>query len=149
MLLLGCQSPQSQNQAGGQSTPAPTVSAGEVKQQVGEAVNTTKDYVLQQSEPYRQELERKLADFDRQLAEWRPKIEEAGAAAQERLRQEMAALEKQRAELQKQLDSLKAPTQQALQDVKAGLDQAVREMDAALKKATARFTNKDDSKAEK
>ena len=86
LVFTGCQK---QEKSDNQSTPKPEISAGEVKKKVEDAVESTKEYVLQQSEEYRKDLEKKLEEIDEQLEEWRPKIEELEAAAREKFQKEL------------------------------------------------------------
>ncbi|PIE32254.1 hypothetical protein CSA56_15995 [candidate division KSB3 bacterium] len=134
-LVAGCESQPKKEQA----APKPTVSSDEVKQKVGEAVETTTEYMLQQSEKYRVELEKKLEDFDRQIEEWKPEIEKAEQAVRERLEQELEGLEEQRELVRKKLEELKEPGKTAWEDVKQGMDNAVNELTQALKKAKKHF----------
>lgn len=122
-----------------QPKPKPTVSAEEVKQKVGAAVSVTKDYALQQSAEYRQELEQKLKEIDKQLAAWQPQIEAATAAAKAKLEKELAELEKQRQLVQQKLQELQEPGQKAWNDVKAGTEAAMNELEKAFRKAAERF----------
>jgi hypothetical protein len=121
----------------------PEVSADDVKKEVGEAIEATKDYVLQHSEEYRKELEQKLKKFDTQLEEWRAEVKKAHAVARARLEKEIAELEKKRELAQQKLEELKDPTKQAWEDLKSGLDSVMDELEKAFHKAADRFKNQE------
>ncbi len=125
-LCLGC---------GSQEQPQKPVTSGEVKQKVGEAATTTKEYLAQQQAQYYKQAQEKLTDMNQKINELRQEAEKQTGEAKKKLEDQTASLQKQMDETKSKLGAMKESSSEAWQKMKSGLDNAMQDLQKAYNDA--------------
>jgi hypothetical protein len=140
MLLLalgalpGCgEKEQSQRESEG-------TSGKDVKEEVKEAYDTTKDYTQEQIQVFREQTENKLAEYKDKIDQLEAKTEDLSEDAKTKAEQQLAALRRKRDEVTEKLKALSSSGKDAWGQVKSGIDAAMDELGNAYEKAVAEFS---------
>ena len=115
----------------------------QVKQQAKEAVNSTKEFVVQQKEQLQKSLSSKLDEFDRKLDELKGKSSQVSEKTKNELRDTLSQLQQKKEIAAKKLEQLKSSGAGAWQEIKAGAEKAFAELDQAFKDASAHFRSEE------
>jgi len=136
LVLAGCDSNPSNR-----ATPPDTrpVSAEDVKRANREAVEANAKYLAQEKDKYREQLQKKLDEWNQQISRWDEKIKEASGQMKEKLIEQKAEFEKKRDAFVQKLKQLDQSSGAAWQDMKEGLNKAYEDMKDAFQKANEHF----------
>jgi hypothetical protein len=115
------------------------VTAGEVKSETKEALDTAKAYTDQQKEEYLGLMKTKMEDLDRQIEGLQAKAAEVKAESKTEFDQAMNDLRAKREAAAAKYESLKSASAAAWGDMKTGMDAAADDLGNALKNAEAHF----------
>ncbi len=125
-LYLGC---------GRQEEPKKTVTPGEVKQKMGEAAKTAKEYLTQQQEKYLKETQGKLDDLGKKISDLKQQAEKQTGDLKAKLDEQVAALQKQAEAAKQKLEGMKGAGAEAWEKLKSGVDEALGELEKSYKQA--------------
>lgn len=137
LFVAGCDrgenppTPQSETKATGQ----------EVKREMKEAVDTTKQYLAENKDEFVAKTETKLRELDARIVELTAKTGTVKDDAKAEADQLMAALRQQRSEVDKQLKTLKESSKEMWTDAKAAFETAFDELQKAYEKTKAKFSS--------
>ena len=141
-LFAGCdrgdQSGSSASSKSGSETPT---TGEEVKRQVQETVNTTKQYLAENKDEFVASAEKKLHELDASIAELSGKaapLKEDAKAEADKL---MTALNQKRSEIKGQLDGLKQASKEKWADAKAAFETALADLEKAYENTKAKFSS--------
>jgi len=109
----------------------------EVRREIREALQGTKNYAFQQKEEYTKKLETQLKRLDEQVEELKSSIKDAAAKPENQ--ELLKDLQAKRAVVQEKLDKVRTSSAAAWEEVKAGLDAAVEDLMKSFQKARTRF----------
>jgi F0F1-type ATP synthase membrane subunit b/b' len=122
-----------------QGKPA-TVSKEDVKKETKEAYNTTKAYTQEQMQAFREQMETRLAEYEKGIDELQAKAEKLGGDAKAKAEQQLTALRQKRNEVSEKLKELSSASGKAWDQLKSGIDTAMEDLGNAYKKAAAEFS---------
>jgi DNA anti-recombination protein RmuC len=115
------------------------VTVDEVKQEFGEAIDTVKEFTVQQKEEYQKEAKRRLKEIKENLEDIKARADKLKTDSKIELKNEIENLDKKKDEAEAALAELTNKSGKAWNDMKSGLDKALDEMDEAYRKALSRF----------
>jgi TolA-binding protein len=118
----------------------PGVSAEDVKKDTKEALETTKEYTVQQKEEFQKKMRAQLDRMQKRIDQLTAKANRAKTDAQAELKKATAELQEQKDAAGKKLKELESATGKAWSDLKSGLNATVEELEKSYKRARARFS---------
>jgi uncharacterized protein (DUF3084 family) len=135
LCLAGC------NRESDMSSPAPAkpVTGQDVKEQYKDALNTTKDYAVQNKDEFIAASEKKLKDLDTKMDELTAKAAGLKDDAKVQADKALATLKEQRTVLAKKLDELKNATADGWDKTKAAFTAAWADVEKAYADAKSKF----------
>ncbi len=113
--------------------------ADEVTKQAQQALDTAKEYTLQQKQEYQKKMESELAELSKRIDELKGKAKTAKQEAAAKLEGTIAELKKKQEAAEKQLPEVGSATSKAWVEVKAGADKAMDELKKAYESAKSHF----------
>ena len=116
-----------------------TVSKEGVKKEAKEAYDTTKAYTQEQMQAFREKVETRLAEYEKEIDELQAKAEKLGGDAKAKAEQQLTALRQKRDEVSEKLKELGSSSGKVWEPVKSGIDAALEDLGNAYKKAAAEF----------
>lgn len=128
LLLAGCGSDSSKG-----------VTAKDVQQKTAEAVETTKNYTLQQKEEYQKQVQTKIDSLSQQIDELKAKAGRATDQSKQGITEQIAALEKEKQAAQNKLTELTSAGAEAWGALKSGMDAAMGSLEKSYKEAVSKF----------
>lgn len=123
--------------AAGEIETAPTLD--DVKQQVGEAAQASKQYTAEQMKQAGDALNARMQKLSVQLDQLKEQGQEISGDAKQQWQDQMVKLKEQREQLQRDLDQLSDASGNAWQDLKQGIDRALEELSTATDEAKKNF----------
>jgi peptidoglycan hydrolase CwlO-like protein len=142
LSLAGCdRSDQAGSGASPASPPERETTARDVKREVHETIDTTKQYVADNKDEFVAKVEKKLHDLDARIAELSGKaapLKEDAKAEADRL---MTSLNQKRSELNDQLDGLKQASKEKWAEAKTAFENAFAELEKAYENTKAKFSS--------
>lgn len=142
LLIAGCDRG---DQSGSQTLPTPQserqATGQEVKREMKEAVDTTKQYLAGNKDEFVAKTEKKLRELDARIVELTAKTATLKEDAKAEADQLMTTLGKQRSEVDKQLKALKESSKEMWTDTKAAFETAFEELEKAYEKTKAKFSS--------
>jgi len=90
-------------------------------------------------ETYKAKLDGKIKEWNAEADKLQAKAQQAGAGAQAKFREQMAAIRQKESEARAKLTEFGNATKSASDELKVGLDKAVNDLGAAVDKARAQF----------
>jgi len=117
----------------------PGVSGEDVKKETKEAVDTTKEYTVQQKEEFQKKMRAELDRMQKQIDHLKAKANRAKKEAQAELNHAVEELQEQKDAAGKKLKELESATGKAWGDLKSGLNATMEELEKSYKRARARF----------
>lgn len=100
-------------------------SAGELKKQAEQTLETAKKLTVQQKELYQQKVEAELRELGDRISELKKKSETVRGEALQELESKFQELKEKQKAAEQKLNELRSSTAQAWQDAKTGLENAV------------------------
>lgn len=141
MLVVGCDR---SDQSGSQTSPPPQserqATGQEVKREMKEAVNTTRQYLAENKDEFVAKTEKKLRELDARIVELTARTGTLKEDAKAEADQLMTALRQQRSEVDKQLNALKQSSKEMWTDAKAAFETVFDELQKAYEKTKAKFS---------
>ena len=133
LLAAGCDKPND-------GVPSePNVTSQDVRREVGEAVETTGDYLSQQAAEYRRAMEARLADLDARL---RIMNEQASGVAQEHKGEWNARIARLEQDLKRTREQLSRQAGEGWESFKSGMDTAATKLEESYREAEAWLNGK-------
>jgi len=117
-----------------------TVSKEDVKKEAKEAYGTTKAYTQEQMKAFREQMETRLAEYEKEIDQLQAKVESLGGDAKTKAEQQLAALRQKQDEVSGKLKELSSSSGKAWEQIKSGLESAMDDLVNAYKKVAAEFT---------
>jgi hypothetical protein len=111
------------------------VTAGDVKKEAGQAVETARTYTQQQMEAYQAQIDQQLKAFDQQLSDLKAKAESMPEDARTKYYETISALQRKQMKATAALKGLKNETGEAWADMKERLDEMVNGLQASFDQA--------------
>ncbi len=96
-------------------------------------------HTTQNIDTYKANLEGKIKEWNAETDKLQAKAQQAGADAQAKFRDHMAAIRERESEARKKLTEFGNATKSAGDEIKVGLEKAVNDLGAAVDKARAQF----------
>jgi peptidoglycan hydrolase CwlO-like protein len=123
------------------SGPAPESSAGtdKIVKEARETVDATREYTAQQKEAFQQKVHEELAAVQKQISALQGKARDVSSATRADLQESIAELEKKRDAAREQLNTLRAATDDKWNSLKTGMDAALDEIKSSYRKAVSRL----------
>ena len=118
------------------------VTASDVRESLGEGVETTGEFLNQKVDEFQKKIETQLQALELKHAELTAQVRKAGTEANAELRETLDLLEKKKKSIHERMEALQESSGQALEDLKSGIDHAVAELKEAYQKAQSRFADK-------
>jgi uncharacterized coiled-coil protein SlyX len=115
------------------------VTADDVAKEAKETLQVTKEYTTQQKEAFYRKMDEELKETQAQIEKLKAKSGEMSAEARDNLNKRIAELERQKAEAAKKLDEMKAATAEAWTDMKTRLNATMKDMKKSYKRALSRL----------
>ncbi|QDV48864.1 sll1863 family stress response protein [Gimesia fumaroli] len=120
LLLVACE-----NQSPSDSAPVEKkVTGDDVKKEVGEAIDTAKDFTAQKKDEYAKQINKKLADLNVKIEEMQAKGAKLKDDAKAKWDEKMKDLEAKRAELNEKLEQVKDSSADAWAGLKKDIESA-------------------------
>jgi myosin heavy subunit len=136
LALAGCGKKEQTNE-----TPLPAVSGEQVKKEVKEAVNSTKQYLTQTKEETVAAVEKQLQAADARIQELAEKSRSYTGTAKTEAESALAALRAKRDVAASKLEELKAASKEGWTNIKASFDVAIHELEKSFEELKAKFSN--------
>ena len=111
----------------------------DIKKEAKDLAKTTMAYTEEQKDLYMEKLKEKMAQYNRNLVEYRAKLAMMNEQAKADLAEEIDNLSSKKVEMESKIRELQAASGEAFEDLKDGLDNAMDEMDKAYEQAMKRF----------
>lgn len=124
----------SQNESVNRST-----SAQDVRRETAEALQAARAYMIHQKEEYQQQVEAKLDELVKGIANLQAKVERTGAKGQAELNAMIAELQQKKEAARRQLEELKGSSAEAWVDLKVAMERAMKDLEKGYERARARF----------
>lgn len=138
-VSVGCMETPSTPRATHDTRHTDKVTGEDVQRETKEAVEAAGKLAAQKKEEYQRELNKKLADLDRQIDEWKAKAAKASAEAKVEMDKKLEALKEKRDAVARKMKELGDSTSAAWDDLKTGLEKAYDELADAVEKAKENF----------
>lgn len=113
---------------GGEGTTGAGPDAEDVLRETKEAVETTKQYTVQQKEAFSKKVQHELKEMQGKISELRRKAENASAEAKVEFERAIKDLEKKKDEARKKLDEVNETTNSAFVKLRDGMVAAIEEL---------------------
>jgi hypothetical protein len=117
------------------------VAAREMKKEVKEAAEATKNYVGQTKDQFVASMQDKLSKLDEKMAELGAKAQNLKDDAKVQSDKALASLKEERDKVGQKLEEVKKASQDTWQDIKAGFESAYADLEKAYENAKAKFSN--------
>lgn len=104
-----------------------------------ETVEATREYTAQQKEAFQQKVHEELAAVQKQISALQGRAHDISAATRADLQESIAELEKKREAAREQLNTLRAATDDKWNSLKTGMDAALDEIKSSYRKAVSRL----------
>lgn len=140
MTLAGCQRNTTLETPPTDNSAATNVTAQEVKQQMGEALQTTRAYVAQNKDRYIAEITQKLHDLDQKITHMSNQVEHASGEQKANENRALNTWQEKRAALEQHLAELKASGEESWQKAQTGLNTAMAELENAYKEVRTNWS---------
>jgi len=115
------------------------VSGEDVKKETKEALETTKEYTVQQKEEFQKKMRAELDRMQTQIDHLTAKAHRAKKETQVELNHAIEELQGKKDAAGKKMKELESATGKAWGDVKSGLNATMEELEKSYKRARARF----------
>lgn len=129
--LLSCQ--------GGERDPSDTKAKDEVRREIGEAYEATRDYLSKKKSDVGSEFDQRLKVLERDIEELREKAAATGEKGREKAEDTLAALKEKQDDVRKKFEEFKAAGAEMKQEAGVRLEKALEDLDAAYRKAKERY----------
>ena len=117
----------------------PQVTQDQVKQKTGAALESVKNYTLQQKEEYRKKISAELDELQKKIDALKSKAQAAASEARAKLNEEIADLQKKAEDLKKKLSGLGTATGNAWEDLKSEVDKGIDELKKGYERVLSNF----------
>jgi phage host-nuclease inhibitor protein Gam len=107
----------------------------DVKEEVQEAMKTSKDYASEKKEELVENYRERMDKVQGQIDSLKQEMNDASASAKQEYREKINSLESRHAELQNKVDEFKNASGEAWKDLKEGVDNAFSDIEDAVKEA--------------
>ncbi|MFC1657699.1 hypothetical protein ACFL2P_03930 [Candidatus Moduliflexota bacterium] len=121
-----------------------TVSSDDVAKEVGEAVETTKDYLLQKKDDFLSRFDERMEASEEKIDELRRGISEAGEAGRVKMEEHLEVLRQKEAEVRRRYGELKESGTALREEAGQKLDTALRELEDAYGRAKDSFGSREE-----
>lgn len=111
----------------------------EVKIKTKEAASAAADYSVEQKEKFQKDMETKMADLKKEIAELNKKVSQKTGDAKTTMQAQIKALEVRQENLKKDLSKLKKSSGNAWTEMKVGVSKAWDSLSESYYKAKAEF----------
>ena len=119
-------------------------SGEEVKREIGEAYEATRDYLQAKKTEMESEFDRRLDSLENDIEVLREKAAAAGETGREKADEALAALSRKQEEVREKLEEFRAAGEDMMEEAARGMEKAMEELDEAYRKARERYgTSKD------
>ena len=143
VLVAGCdRGEQTGSSASSKSRPETPTTGEDVKREVQETVNTTKEYLADNKDEFVASVEKKLHDLDASIAELSGKAAPLKEDAKAEAGKLMATLNQKRSEIKGQLDGLKQASKEKWAEAKAAFEAAFAELEKAYANTKAKLSSR-------
>jgi chromosome segregation ATPase len=122
-----------------ESTRETGVSATDVKQEAGEALDAAKTYAAQRKEEYQKKMEARLKELDEQLDKIRADAQESTEEARAALDKRIEELETQRDAARKKLDEIRKTSAEKWENLKSEMDAVMNNLEEKIEKIIPSF----------
>ena len=119
-------------------------SSEEVKREIGEAYEATKDYLQQKSTEMGNEFDRRLAELDDEIELLREKAAATSESGREKAEEALEALSRKQEDVRTMLEEFRAAGAGVKEDAARRLEKALEELDEAYRKARERYGSSSD-----
>jgi cell division septum initiation protein DivIVA len=117
-----------------------TVSKEDVKQKTRQAYSAAKGYTQEQVQAFREQTENKLTEYKKKIDQLQAKAEELGGDAKAKAEQQLAVVRQKRDNVSEKLKDLSSSGGNAWEQIKSGVDTAMDDLASAYKNAAAEFS---------
>jgi hypothetical protein len=114
-------------------------SGEEVKREIGEAYEATKDYLQQKKTEMEGEFDRRLRALDDDIELLREKAAATGESGREKVEEALDALSRKQEGVREKLEEFRAAAGDIKEDASRRLEKALEELDEAYRKARERY----------
>jgi len=132
--LAGCD----QNRPSSSET-KPNTTAQDVKKETSEALNTTKDYVVENKDQFIASANQKLQALDAEISRLSERAADLKDDAKTEADKTVVALKEKRGVASQKLDELKQSGKETWNDIKAGFEKAMTELENAYEQTKSKF----------
>lgn len=115
------------------------VSSEDIKRQTGEALETTKNYLIQKRGEYQTQLEDKLHELENKIKELEAKAANAGEETKAKCHEMIETLQQKQKDARNKLEKLKSSSADAWENLKSGTENALEDLKKAYSEAISRF----------
>jgi hypothetical protein len=119
-------------------------SGEEVKREIGEAYEATKDYLQQKSTEMGNEFDRRLRELDDEIEVLREKAAATSESGREKAEEALDALSRKQEDVRKVLEEFLVAGEAVKEDAARRLERAMEELDEAYRKARERYGSSGD-----
>jgi len=133
-VLAGCD----QNRPSSSET-KPDTTAQDVKKETSEALNTTKDYVVENKDQFIASANQKLQALDAEISRLSERAADLKDDAKTEADKTVAALKEKRGVASQKLDELKQSGKETWNGIKAGFEKAMTELENAYEQTKSKF----------
>jgi DNA-binding transcriptional MerR regulator len=119
--------------------PSNISSTGDIVRDTKEALETTREYSLQQKEVFEKRVRLELQELQAKIAELRKQTDVASSEARKEMQKAIQDLEKKKYEARKKLDEVNESTSSAWTSLKAGMTAAVEDLKKSYHEALSKF----------
>lgn len=119
-------------------------SGEEVKREIGEAYEATKDYLQQKSTEMGNEFDRRLRELDNEIEVLREKAAATSESGREKAEEALDALSRKQEDVRKVLEEFLVAGEAVKEDAARRLEKAMEELDEAYRKARERYGSSGD-----
>ena len=110
-----------------------------VEKQAQQALDTAKEYTMQQKQEYQKKIESQLDELSKQIDQLKEKAKTVKQDAVAKLESTIEELKKKQQVAEERLPELRSATSKAWVEVKAGVDKAMDDLKKAYEKAKSHF----------
>ena len=115
------------------------VTSGDVKKEMGEAVSKTVEFSRQEMDEYRDRVQAKIAELEKDIAALKAKVEKKSADVNADMREAIENLEDKTDTLKGKAKKLKTAGAEAWGELKSGIDDAIEDLERAYEQAQDKF----------
>lgn len=117
----------------------------QIREKAKDTFSTAREFFVEQKDAVREKFSDRLSACDRQLAEWKVRMEATGEKARAQWTNTLAQLEPKRRIADEKLRQLKDSTTNTWQKIKAEAEDAFADLEKAFHDAAARFRDGEQS----